>query len=249
MPRDVRKTRRRRICKSAARTTIKHDDLNLCCSSNAAAWKDSGLRSRTRLLCPATTMASTSVNANTVAPPHTCRRSRDEDLCTVTPHCMMTSNSVNANGIVCATSDCTVSETVLGVDVFGTNHASSKKIWQCGRFIATALINLLFAVGAAFAIGRAGRAHQTTRRSSLPTMRDLYFTAVGKKMLFLPRRATSLPKAVFVAAVLLLAMCGFDSAQAATCAGDATMVSSTVLLCNGDRGNPKPPFLSDQHQK
>ena len=144
----------------------------------------------------------------------------------------MTSNSVNVNGIVCATSDCTVSETVLGVDVLGINHASSKTSWQCGRFIATALINLLFAVSAAFAIGRVGRAHQTTRRSSLPTMRDLYFTAVGGKMNHSPRRATSQPKAVFVAAVLLLVMCGFDSVQATTCAGDATMMSSTVLLCN-----------------
>ena len=145
---------------------------------------------------------------------------------------MMTSNSANVNGIVCATSDCTVPETLLGVDVFGINHASSKTIWQCGRFFATALINLLFAVSAAIAIGRVGRAHQTTRRSSLPTMRDLYFTAVDGKMNHLPRRATSLPKAVFVAAVLLLVMCGFDSAQATTCAGDATMMSSTVLLCN-----------------
>ena len=47
-----------------------------------------------------------------------------------------------------------------------------------------------------------------------------------------PRRATSLSKATFGAAALLLVMCGFDSVQASTCAGDAAMMSSNVLLCN-----------------
>ena len=103
-------------------------------------------------------------------------------------------------------------------------------LWR--RVASTAVFaNLLFAVGTAFAIARAGQARKSTQTLA---RRD---AADGIQRRKLSRSPHVSPPKIFGAAVhtglLLLMGLEVGSAQAATmCAGDATMMSATVLLCN-----------------